>query len=135
MIKTYISALLGICMLAMPAISAAGQDASAGSSDTASWLLEKGIEQYEAGNYDDAIFMFDGVSDMTAARKAEIYADIYLYALAIPAISILGVHNSPPALTSKRVPRCMIRRRFIGSDSTTSKAPAQNLPRRRHCGT
>ena len=37
------------------------------------------------------IAMFDGVATMVEAQKAAIYADIYLMALMIPAISVLGV--------------------------------------------
>ena len=37
------------------------------------------------------IFKFSGVEAMSEAQKATIYADIYLMALTIPAISILGV--------------------------------------------
>jgi hypothetical protein len=37
------------------------------------------------------ITMFSGVAEMTQARKAEIYGDIYLLALVIPVISVLGV--------------------------------------------
>ena len=37
------------------------------------------------------ITMFDGVASMSAAEKAIIYADIYLLALTVPVISILGV--------------------------------------------
>ncbi len=37
------------------------------------------------------IFMFRGVEAMSEAAKAAIYADIYLMALAIPAISVAGV--------------------------------------------
>lgn len=37
------------------------------------------------------ITMFTGVEDMSQATKASIYADIYLLALAIPVISIIGV--------------------------------------------
>jgi hypothetical protein len=37
------------------------------------------------------IFMFSGVAAMSAAQKAGIYADIYLVALVIPGISVLGV--------------------------------------------
>ncbi|MDH3704357.1 MAG: hypothetical protein OEU46_23915, partial [Alphaproteobacteria bacterium] len=36
------------------------------------------------------ISMFSGVEDMSAAEKTAIYANIYLFALAIPAISVLG---------------------------------------------
>lgn len=37
------------------------------------------------------IFMFSGVESMTEADKAQIYGQIYLLALAIPAISVTGV--------------------------------------------
>lgn len=37
------------------------------------------------------IYMFRGIEDMNPAAKAEIYADIYLAALAIPVISVSGV--------------------------------------------
>ncbi|MDH3242638.1 MAG: hypothetical protein OEO83_18435 [Alphaproteobacteria bacterium] len=37
------------------------------------------------------IFMFSEVALMTEAEKAAVYADIYLLALAIPALSVLGV--------------------------------------------
>jgi hypothetical protein len=37
------------------------------------------------------ITMFSGVEDMSEAMKAAIYADIYLLALAIPLISVIGV--------------------------------------------
>ncbi len=37
------------------------------------------------------IWMFSGVAEMSDAAKASIYADIYLMALSIPAISIAGV--------------------------------------------
>ncbi|MEX2454096.1 MAG: hypothetical protein WD470_05300 [Rhodospirillaceae bacterium] len=37
------------------------------------------------------IVMFSGVEAMPEARKAEVYADIYLMALAIPLISVVGV--------------------------------------------
>ncbi|MEN8256199.1 MAG: hypothetical protein ABFR33_12100, partial [Verrucomicrobiota bacterium] len=42
---------------AAPAEQAPGNEES----DTLSWLLEKGKEQYKVGNYDEAIMMFDGV--------------------------------------------------------------------------
>jgi hypothetical protein len=37
------------------------------------------------------IYMFSGVSALSAAQKAVIYTDIYLLALAIPVVSVLGV--------------------------------------------
>ncbi len=37
------------------------------------------------------IAMFEGVADLDAAQKAAIYADIYLMALIIPVISVIGV--------------------------------------------
>lgn len=37
------------------------------------------------------IFMFDGVEEMSESQKVEIYAQIYLIALCIPAMSISGV--------------------------------------------
>lgn len=37
------------------------------------------------------IFMFSGVETVSQAQKAEIYSSIYLYALLIPLISVLGV--------------------------------------------
>ena len=65
MIKTYISALL-VALLAAAQMAPAetestGQAPSDAKSGMVSWLLEKGIEEYEAGKYDEAITMFDGV--------------------------------------------------------------------------
>jgi hypothetical protein len=37
------------------------------------------------------IFMFTGIEDLSQAEKAGVYADIYLLALAIPVISVIGV--------------------------------------------
>lgn len=37
------------------------------------------------------ITMFDGVADMSEAEKVGIYADIYLLALAVPLVSVVGV--------------------------------------------
>jgi hypothetical protein len=44
------------------------------------------------------IFMFQGVDSMSEAEKAAIYAKIYLFALAIPLISITGVVLGAAAL-------------------------------------
>lgn len=51
------------------------------------------------------ISMFSGVAAMSAAAKAAVYADIYLLALIIPAISVLGVISG--SLTLRRRARRM----------------------------
>ena len=53
------------------------------------------------------IFMFDDVETLTEAEKAAIYAQIYLFALAIPVISVVGVILG--ALTLRRRARLMRR--------------------------
>jgi hypothetical protein len=56
------------------------------------------------------IWMFSGVEDMSEAETAAVYADIYLMAFAIPAVSILGV--SLGALTQRLRARRLRRQGF-----------------------
>ncbi len=70
------------------------------------------------------ITMFAGVEVMSAAEKASIYADIYLLALFIPAISIAGVILAAVSLRRRAQG---LRRQGFNEDSIESRlfAPAQ----------
>jgi hypothetical protein len=63
------------------------------------------------------IWMFSGVAEMPAGEKKSIYADIYLLALVIPAVSILGVILGD---TSLRVRARKLRRQGFDEDRIRS---------------
>ncbi len=70
------------------------------------------------------IAMFSGVEALSAAEKASIYADIYLLALIIPAISVAGVALGTVSL---RLRARALRRQGLGEDRIESLlfAPAE----------
>jgi hypothetical protein len=71
------------------------------------------------------IGMFAGVADMSEADKVRVYTDIYLLALAIPAISVLGVilGDATLRLRSRR-----LRRQGLDEASIEALVFAQNEP-------
>lgn len=65
MIKTYISAVLAVFIATAQMTHAETQSGSVKALTTAeseilSWLYDRGVEEYKAGNFDEAILMFDG---------------------------------------------------------------------------
>jgi len=78
MIKTYISTLLVVLLaaaqMAHAKVENSGDAPSAAESEMLSWLLGKGVAQYEAGKYDEAMSMFDA---MIAIDKYNADAVVY----------------------------------------------------------
>lgn len=68
------------------------------------------------------IGMFSGVDTMSADEKAAIYADIYLYALSIPLISVLGV-TLGELMTRRRAKKLNVGVKDQSSSSTASPQP------------
>ena len=71
------------------------------------------------------IFMFSGVENLSDAQTAEIYARIYLIALAIPAISVSGVLL---AALQRRHTRRRLRRRGVDGDVVEQALGRQGAP-------